>query len=87
MLVEAFNASISKDALSIFVCASCGGIHLVRNKRTLRLDNFDLNLLRHPDHPSIIDVDIMDVDDSVFFIDVFSGVLYYFNQIDLGRDA
>ncbi|KAJ7460345.1 hypothetical protein B0H11DRAFT_2198984 [Mycena galericulata] len=50
MLVEAFNLSISKDALSSFVCASCSGKDFVKNKRTLALDEFDINLLRRPDY-------------------------------------
>ncbi|KAJ6555519.1 hypothetical protein B0H10DRAFT_2342869 [Mycena sp. CBHHK59/15] len=50
MLVEAFNMAISKDALATFVCASCSGKYLVNNKRTLGLDDFDINLLRRPDY-------------------------------------
>ncbi|KAJ7937464.1 hypothetical protein B0H13DRAFT_2302625 [Mycena leptocephala] len=50
MLIEAFNAAISKDALSTFVCASCSGKYFVKYKRTLGLDDFDINVLGLPDH-------------------------------------
>lgn len=48
MLVEALSSAISKDTLSSFVCASCSGKSFVKDKRTLGLDDFDINLRRPP---------------------------------------
>ncbi|KAJ7933734.1 hypothetical protein B0H13DRAFT_1855980 [Mycena leptocephala] len=51
--------AISKNALATFVCASCSGRSLVKNKQTLGLNEFDINFLRRPD-----DVDPNDLSDS-----------------------
>ncbi|KAJ7936512.1 hypothetical protein B0H13DRAFT_1853251 [Mycena leptocephala] len=51
-LADAFKFAISSESLSTFICASCSGKHFIRNKRTLGLEEFDLKLLRRPDHPS-----------------------------------
>lgn len=76
MLVEAFNMAISKGALATFVCASCSGKYLVKNKRILGLDEFDINLLRRPDYvdPDYIDPNESDGEDGEDRMDVDTDV-------------
>lgn len=57
-MIDAFNKSISEEALSTFSCASCSGKGFVKDKRLLGLDEFDLKLLRHSDHPSWFEDDV-----------------------------
>jgi hypothetical protein len=60
-LIRDFNLEISASNLATFACGSCNELCPVTDKRSIGLEEFDLDLLSRPDHVSSNDSD-MDVD-------------------------
>ncbi|KAJ7865103.1 hypothetical protein B0H13DRAFT_2353165 [Mycena leptocephala] len=49
-LVREFNLQISAENLATFACGSCNELCPIAQKKTIALDQFDINLLKRPDY-------------------------------------
>jgi hypothetical protein len=49
-LIRDFNVQISAENLATFACGSCNELFPIADKKTIGLDQFDIDLLKRPDY-------------------------------------